>query len=731
NYPGIVILHDFYLSDLIDWISETAPVSQENFFRELYKTHGMTALSFERKKGRRATIRKYPCNAVVFQNAIGVIVHSQYAVTEAKKIYGNNIEQSMRVIPHLKAANNHKDRIAAREHLGISNNEFIICSFGIITERKCSQNILKAWQHSLFNNSSKARLVFVGENTQDAYGKRLKDEVEHSKNVTITGYASTETYNDYLAAADLAIQLRTESRGETSGTILDCLANDLPVVVNNHGTSSEIDDSIVYKIPEMINDSDLDYVLNQAYTNPSTFKSQAENGHQYLIENNRPFDIGRKFFEAIENFEKNYSKTKEIISSIADFVAPCNFDDDDIKRTADVLNYQVTKKRQRQILYDVTVLAESDAKTGIQRVVRSILTNLIKNPPPGFRIEPVRLDGHQFRYARLFASRTLDIPSWVYPDDPVEYDKGDIYLAIDWVPDRLHQAEDWLLDFRRNDGKVVIGVHDLLPFQLPEYFPDFMPNVTNNWFKTCLHVASQFVCVSRSTADDVILFGNALKDEKSSAINVDYFHLAADLDGSIPSMGIPDNADSILSQIKSRISFLMVGTIEPRKDHNQIVKGFTKLWEKGVDINLVIVGKLGWMMDDFAQYLKTHPEFGKHLFWIDNASDEFLDRIYSASAALIAASRGEGFGLPIIEAASKKKYIIARDIPVFREVAGKNASYFEGTKPEVIVDTIDNWIKNYKNKRLPDSNKIPYFTWKDATKKLIEIIFSDNHYQKI
>ena len=61
---------------------------------------------------------------------------------------------------------------------------------------------------------------------------------------------SIRKYKDYLSAADLAIQLRKNSRGETSRAVLDCMAAGLPVIVNAHGTAAELPDYAVYKLPD-------------------------------------------------------------------------------------------------------------------------------------------------------------------------------------------------------------------------------------------------------------------------------------------------------------------------------------------------------------------------------------------------------------------------------------------------------------------------------------------------
>ena len=77
-----------------------------------------------------------------------------------------------------------------------------------------------------------------------------------------------------------------------------------------------------------------------------------------------------------------------------------------------------------------------------------------------------------------------------------------------------------------------------------------------------------------------------------------------------------------------------------------------------------------------VEKLRHHPELGKRLFWLEGISDEYLEKVYATCVCLIAASEDEGFGLPLIEAARHRIPILARDIPVFREVAGDHASYF-------------------------------------------------------
>jgi len=230
-------------------------------------------------------------------------------------------------------------------------------------------------------------------------------------------------------------------------------------------------------------------------------------------------------------------------------------------------------------------------------------------------------------------------------------------------------------------------------------------------------------------AQDLRLWTNDNPEPRFQALQIGWFHLGADIDQSIPTSGIPQNARKMLSLIDSLPSFLMVGTVEPRKGYIQVIDAFTTLWERGVRVNLVIVGKEGWLglpdserrsIPDIIRRLRKHPELGKHLLWLDGASDEFLQKIYSACTCLIAASEGEGFGLPLIEAAQHGIPIIARDIPVFREVAGQHAYFFDGLAPENLVDALLEWLDLYKKDATPISRDMPWLTWKQSSNELLK-----------
>ena len=248
-------------------------------------------------------------------------------------------------------------------------------------------------------------------------------------------------------------------------------------------------------------------------------------------------------------------------------------------------------------------------------------------------------------------------------------------------------------------------------------------NHHKHWLNSIIKVSDNILCISEAVAKDVRVYIDSLGIVVTNLPKITFFHLGADIDSSLPSKGLLENDKFVLEEIKSKTSFLMVGTIEPRKGHSQVLKAFDNLWKEGFDVNFVIVGKKGWMVDKVIDMIERHPELSKRLFWLDSVSDECLQKVYQYSDCLIVASEGEGFGLPLIEAAQHELSIIARDIPVFREVAGEHAYYFKNDSSDIVLsNAFKGWLSLYKVGKHPSSNKMPWLTWRESTEKLLDCL---------
>ncbi|MCC7279343.1 MAG: glycosyltransferase [Chromatiaceae bacterium] len=226
-------------------------------------------------------------------------------------------------------------------------------------------------------------------------------------------------------------------------------------------------------------------------------------------------------------------------------------------------------------------------------------------------------------------------------------------------------------------------------------------------------------------ADELADWAKENGPARQRPFKIHLLHLGADGDNLTPTRALPPDADIVFDCLRARPTFLMVGMLEPCKGHGQVLDAFEQLWRTSSDLNLVIIGKQGWMVEALLDRLRAHPELNQRLLWLEGISDEYLEKVYTASTCLIAGSYGEGFGLPLIVAAQHKLPIIARDIRAFREVAGEYAYYFDGPTPDVLVDAINAWLVLHRSGRHPMSDNIPWLTWKERPLRLAQVLQDD------
>ena len=401
------------------------------------------------------------------------------------------------------------------------------------------------------------------------------------------------------------------------------------------------------------------------------------------------------------------------------------FSETGLMRCATMIALNQPVPRRPRLFVDISELARHDAATGVQRVTRSILNQLLRCPPEGFDVETVYGTTAElgYRSARAFTARFLG--EVVEGDDEViETIPGDVFLGLDLQHQVTRYQSPYLTGLRARGVGVYFVVYDLLPIQFPQFWPSALGTAHHDWLQTLARYDGA-ICISKAVANELIEWRRAHVAKPERAYRIGWFHLGADIDNSRPSMGLPEDGERVLAQLKSRPTFLSVGTLEPRKSHQVTLDAFDRLWTGGQDVNLVLVGKQGWLVDDLVARLQNHPRRGTHLFWLSGVSDEYLARIYQSADCLVTASVGEGFGLPLIEAAQHARPIIARDLPVFREVAGDCATYFSGG-PDALAIAVNNWLVANRAGRTPGIDGMTWLTWEQSAEQLKAVVFGGN-----
>jgi glycosyltransferase involved in cell wall biosynthesis len=119
--------------------------------------------------------------------------------------------------------------------------------------------------------------------------------------------------------------------------------------------------------------------------------------------------------------------------------------------------------------------------------------------------------------------------------------------------------------------------------------------------------------------------------------------------------------------------------------------------------------------------LESHPEKGRRLFWLNELHDDQLAQLYAHADCLLNASLGEGLGLPLLEAARYGLPLLLRDLPVFKEVAGKNATYFSVNSTEALATAIEKWTHLSEAQKTNVEN-IQTITWNESKSQVLKAL---------
>lgn len=869
--PGIVVLHDFFLSGVIahrEWLLGMT----NSWLDALYASHGYPAVA-ERFHQRDAAevVWRYPCNLPVLQQAYGVIVHSANSRRLARRWYGPEAGSDWACIPLLRrpAAGGDTQRQQARKALGIPENARLVCSFGFLGPTKLNHRLLDAWLDSSLAAEPRALLLFVGDSSGDDYAIRLKRRIRQSgqeARIRITGWVDETTYRHYLAAADIGVQLRTRSRGETSAAVLDCMNHGLATIVNANGSMADLPDQAVLKLPDLFTDQQLSKALERLYHDDEQRERLGRAAAAEIHTAHAPERCAALYYQAIE---AGYRHMPDTADGIAAALARCPqlaaYDDADYCQLAASLDLNFPEQpRQRQLLLDVTALATQhanaqpltarlldhwlshpphgyrlepvyrpagaakgyryarhftlarldvpadllrddpvsprrgdlwlglempadrleaddayyrhlryrgvhvtlattedianrhadwfagltqalpalaqdrdtplllvdvselvchDAGTGIQRVVRNILAQWQKAPPAGHLLMPVYASPERpgYRHARGFMLERMGLPAALLPDDPVNPLPGDRFLGLDLQPTVVSQQRDTYRRWREDGVITHFVVYDLLCIRHPHFFSEGGDELFQRWLEV-VSESDGLIAISRTVAAQLqewLQEREAQSGTPRHRPTIDWFHLGADLDHAAATTRTT-TPEALSTLDRARPTFLMVGTLEPRKAHRQVLEACQRLWSEGDEVNLVIVGKPGWQMQPLVEALRGHQQLGQRLFWLADCDDASLQWLYQHSSCLIAASYDEGFGLPLIEAAHHHLPILARDIPIFREVAGEHASYFTAADAEGMAEALRAWLAAHAQGRHTRSDAMPWQSWQHSAAQLAE-----------
>ena len=379
----------------------------------------------------------------------------------------------------------------------------------------------------------------------------------------------------------------------------------------------------------------------------------------------------------------------------------------------------------RRLLVDVTRTVQAGLHTGIQRVVRRLWHALYASEEAlQLEVLAVMFEGAQWRDLGCLPSHPLEgsasaqVTHTPYQGAQIVPGVGDVLLMADasWYVD------PWpAVDAALENGAGLVGfVHDMFPLDQPQWFkPELQPRFA--WhFEQLAHRASLLLTPSCAVQSTVVRHLDRLT--RCGKIHAVAQVLCLPLGANFLQTpgGTPvDSAHSgaaLPSPLTTDIDFvLMVGTVEPRKNHALVLDVFEQLWQQGHLRQLVIVGAPGWCSENMQYRLHNHSEQGKRLHWLSHQGDAELHELYTHARALVFPSLNEGFGLPLAEAAHVGCPVVCSDIPVLRELAGQWPTYLP-------LDDMQQWVDTLGQLPPQKHERAATRTWNAVASELVDLL---------
>lgn len=281
-------------------------------------------------------------------------------------------------------------------------------------------------------------------------------------------------------------------------------------------------------------------------------------------------------------------------------------------------------------------------------------------------------------------------------------------LGLDW-----YWGTNFMLPMRRiKKCKYLLTVHDLAFEVMPEVVSTKTLLILRILCKESCKKADIIHAVSQSTKDDIVrIYG--ISDKK---VKVIYW-------------GVNQLSDSMSVKVRSSWKdyryILVLGTIEPRKNIENVVRAFNQFKENdSSDIHIVFAGKYGWKFEAFNR-LVNESEYKDHIHILQYVTNEEKELLLNGAEMLLYPSLYEGFGLPILEAYQHGLMVVTAKNSSIPEVAGDAAVYIDNeldssAMAKRINDVInmDDTIKEHF--RLMMKEQLKKFSWDKVANYLIE-----------
>lgn len=283
RYPGVVVLHETLLHHLIRGITldRGDPAAYVETLRYCCGRSGEAAALRLLATGLPLDPWSYPLFERAVDASLGVLVHNRWA---RRRVLASRPLARVERIPLAFVPDPvPPDRQAARAELGIADDRFVVASYGFVTPAKRLDVALRAWDRL---RSSHPRTVFLVSGEVSPYYDFASVVARFpGADVRLTGRVDLDKFHRTMAAADVALNLRHPTGGETSATLIRLLGLGVPTIVNRAGSFEEIPDDCCAKVDLDESEEELLAAYLQALAGePELRRRMGKNARRYAAE---------------------------------------------------------------------------------------------------------------------------------------------------------------------------------------------------------------------------------------------------------------------------------------------------------------------------------------------------------------------------------------------------------------------------------------------------------------
>ncbi len=308
RYPGLVILHDHGLHHFMAHRTVDSH-DYSGYIREMGYALGLNGIQLAwdiREQRADHPLFAVPLNNRLVDRSLGLIVHSQVV---ADMLAEQAFERPIRVIPALM-----EKRVgqSQRETLNLSSETVIFATLGLVTAEKKLDLALSAFKQ-LQQTIPDSHFLIVGDVHPEVNLAKIIGRNQLEKAVTQLGFIeSLQGFVDWIEAADIIINLRHPTVGETSATALRAMAAAKPVIVFDLGWYSELPDSAVVKVRPLDNIDLLD-AMQRLASQPDLRQQLATTAANYIATHHDPAHIAQQYSTFANQILTNLSRQLEVL----------------------------------------------------------------------------------------------------------------------------------------------------------------------------------------------------------------------------------------------------------------------------------------------------------------------------------------------------------------------------------------------------------------------------------